>query len=408
MNNLVLGDSLEALIDHRGKTPRKLGADFVESGIPVASAILVKDGRLNLAEARYVDDAIFRRWMNIRTRAGDVLLTSEAPLGRVARVRTDEPLVLGQRLFCLRGRQGVLHSGYLYYALQTEQVQTDLIGRSTGTTVFGIRQSALLKLVIPAPSYPKQQAIAAILGALDDKIAANDRITQSSLELAKAIFKREQGAGSWERVTLADACRSGWLQLGDGYRTKRSEHGEPGLRILRAGDVTGDSIYPAGKDFVSAEFRAAIGPKASQPGDVVLTTKGTVGRVAVVPPGMEQVVYSPQLCYFRVLDPTHLAPGFLAAWFRGDDVQRQAEVRMFKSDMAPYINLKDIQSMTMPLAPPTDQRRIGESQSALERVTQAVLHENSILARTRDELLPLLMSGKVSVHDAERAASEVA
>ena len=121
---------------------------------------------------------------------------------------------------------------------------------------------------------------------------------------------------------------------------------------------------------------------------------------------MEQVVYSPQLCYFRVLDSAHLAPGFLSAWFRSDDLQRQAEARMFKSDMAPYINLADIQSMVMPLASPADQHRIGESQAALERAAQAALHENGILAQTRDELLPLLMSGKVRVRDAERRVED--
>jgi type I restriction enzyme, S subunit len=407
VKNLVLGDSLEALIDHRGKTPRKLGSDFVETGVPVASAILVKDGRLDLREARYVDSEIFRRWMTVPTRYGDVLLTSEAPLGRVARVVSDKPLVLGQRIFGLRGRQGILDSGFLYYALQTEQVQSELVGRSTGTTVFGIRQSALRNISIPAPSYAHQLAIAKVLGALDDKITANDLIVRSSLALARATFSKEQRVGSWERRTLAEACAKGWLQLGDGYRTKRSEHGRPGLRILRAGDVGRDSINPAGSDFVSDEFRGSIGPKASQPGDVVLTTKGSVGRVAVVPLDMEQVVYSPQLCYFRVLDPTRLAPGFLSAWFRSDDLQRQAEARMFKSDMAPYINLADIQSMVMPLASPADQHRIGESQAALERAAQAALHENGILAQTRDELLPLLMSGKLRVRDAERVAGRV-
>ena len=100
-SSLVLGDALEVLMDHRGKTPKKLGSEFVESGVPVVSAILVKDGRLDLAGARFVDEATCQRWMSVPTRKGDVLLTSEAPLGRVARVETDAPLVLGQRLFGL-------------------------------------------------------------------------------------------------------------------------------------------------------------------------------------------------------------------------------------------------------------------------------------------------------------------
>jgi type I restriction enzyme S subunit len=270
-----------------------------------------------------------------------------------------------------------------------------------------LNRNYIASVEVRIPELALQQGIVEVLEALDGKIAANNHVARSSMELARATFLSEQRAGPWKCVSLAEVVMRGWLQLGDGYRTKRSEHGKPGLRILRAGDIGRDSIRPLGGDFVSNDFRASIGAKASQPGDIVMTTKGTVGRVAVVPSGMEQVVYSPQLCYFRVLDPTRLVSGFLSAWFRSNDLQRQAEARMFKSDMAPYINLMDVQSMAIPLAPLADQRRIGEAQSALEHAAHAVLHENSVLAEIRDELLPLLMSGRVRVRDAERMAGEV-
>src|SRR6266700_6126401 len=103
MSEIVLGDALEVIIDHRGKTPKKLGGDFVRMGVPVASALLVRNGCLNLEDARYVSPEMHKRWMPIPTRRHDVILTSEAPLGRVALVDSDQPLVLGQRLFGLRG-----------------------------------------------------------------------------------------------------------------------------------------------------------------------------------------------------------------------------------------------------------------------------------------------------------------
>lgn len=291
---------------------------------------------------------------------------------------------------------------FVYYALMGIDVATLNVGSASPT----LNRNHLHPLPVLWPNtLLEQERIAAVLAALDDKIAANARISRLSLELAQQLFARERRAAVWDLLSLTEICTRGWLQLGDGYRTNRSEHGEPGLRILRAGDVGLDSIDPSGSDFVSDEYRSAIGAKASQPGDVVMTTKGTVGRVAVVPFDMEQVVYSPQLCYFRVLDPTRLAPGFLSAWFRSNDLQRQAEARMYKSDMAPYINLKDIQSMTIPLPPPAEQQRIGEFQSNLERMAHAVQRENRVLARTREELLPLLMSGKIKVREAEQAAS---
>lgn len=70
------------IIDHRGRTPKKLDGDFAETGVPVVSARNVKGGRLNTREGvRFVTPEMYRRWMPVQLEAGDVLLTSEAPLG---------------------------------------------------------------------------------------------------------------------------------------------------------------------------------------------------------------------------------------------------------------------------------------------------------------------------------------
>lgn len=127
MDELILGDSLELLIDNRGKNP-----PFSPLGVPVVSGMSVREGRLDLTAANTASIDTWRQWMPRPTKPHDVVLTSEAPLGRVALVRTDEPIVIGQRVFCMRGRKGTLDSRFLYYALQTDQVQADLASRATG------------------------------------------------------------------------------------------------------------------------------------------------------------------------------------------------------------------------------------------------------------------------------------
>lgn len=80
---------------------------------------------------------------------------------------------------------------------------------------------------------------------------------------------------------------------------------------------------------------------------------------------------------------------------------------MYKSDMAPYINLRDIRSLSVPMPDLAEQQQRGEEQLALLNQFDANGVENESLARTRDELLPLLMSGKIRVKDAEATVSEV-
>ena len=168
------------------------------------------------------------------------------------------------------------------------------------------------------------------------------------------------------RVSIAELVRKGALVVGDGYRTKRSEHGRPGYRILRVADVLESRISTAGADFVSREFTRQIGNKLSQAGDVVLTTKGTVGRVARIPEGIQPLVYSPQVCFFRVHDESVLSPRYLEFWFRSNDFKRQASHRANNTDMAAYINLADIHSLTFELPSIDKQQAIAEVLGALD------------------------------------------
>lgn len=187
-----------------------------------------------------------------------------------------------------------------------------------------------------------------------------------------------------ERLTMAALRAAGALTFGDGYRTKRSEHGQPGFRILRVSDVGDGRVSLNGPDFVSAELCSAIGQKRSQPGDVLLTTKGTVGRVAIMPVTSERVVYSPQLCYFRVLDDAVVQQRYLAFWFRSESFRSQALHRANNTDMAPYINLTDIASLRVELPPIAEQRAIAEVLGALDDKIAANERRLHVLAELDD------------------------
>jgi hypothetical protein len=187
---VLLGDALAVLIDHRGKTPKKLGGDWSTTGHRVVSAINVKGGRVDSNDHHYVSDAIYEQWMKEPLRAGDVLLTSEAPTGEVAFLDVDCDWCLGQRLFGLRGKPGLLDGRYLFYLLRGGDVRAQLMARSTGTTVSGIRQSELVKVELNLPSLDEQRKIARTLGAFDDKIESNRRACRLLWSILKAQYEQ--------------------------------------------------------------------------------------------------------------------------------------------------------------------------------------------------------------------------
>lgn len=163
-------DLLEVLIDYRGKTPRK-----VNSGIPLITAKIVKNGRIDTpTEFLPIED--YENWM-VRgfPKIDDVLLTTEAPLGEVAQV-DDEKIALAQRIVCLRGKKGILDNTFLKYYFLSPKGRLRLKARETGTTVTGIKQSELKEVLIDYPPYEIQLQIAKVLSSIDSKIELNRRI----------------------------------------------------------------------------------------------------------------------------------------------------------------------------------------------------------------------------------------
>lgn len=176
-------DLLDSLIDYRGKTPRK-----VDKGIPLITAKIVKNGRID-TPTEFLDIEDYDNWM-VRgfPKNGDVILTTEAPLGEVAQL-DDNKIALAQRIVCLRGKEGVLDNTFLKYFLLSSLGQARLKARETGTTVTGIKQSELKEVLIDYPPYKYQKQITSILKSLDDKIELNRRINENLEQQAQALFK---------------------------------------------------------------------------------------------------------------------------------------------------------------------------------------------------------------------------
>jgi type I restriction enzyme S subunit len=175
-----LDDVVEDIVDYRGKTPTKLGGDWSDEGIIALSALNVKGGRLvNLEKSKRVDEDLYSRWMKNPLREGDILMTSEAPLGELFFLCKHERYCLSQRLFSIRANREVIAPVVLYLSLESEQTQHELQSRASGATVSGIRQSELRKVPIVVPSPVIQQHAEPILQRLAEQIHTLDAQIQN-------------------------------------------------------------------------------------------------------------------------------------------------------------------------------------------------------------------------------------
>jgi type I restriction enzyme S subunit len=178
-----LEDCMDAIIDYRGKTPKK-----VDNGIPLITAKIIKNGRIQeVNEFIAIDD--YDDWM-VRglPLEGDVVLTTEAPLGEVAQLDARK-VALAQRVITLRGKKGILENDYLLYLLQSSFVQNQLDGRASGSTVTGIKQSELREIILRLPPVSLQKSISHQLKCLDKKIDLNNKINKTLEQMSQTLFK---------------------------------------------------------------------------------------------------------------------------------------------------------------------------------------------------------------------------
>jgi len=171
----VLSD-LVKFIDYRGKTPTK-----TSSGIPLVTAKNIKFGFFSEEPREYVSEEDYERWM---TRGfptkGDILITTEAPLGNICFV-PNHTFALAQRAICLHLTSRV-NPDYLFFYLMSPEFQTKLINLSTGTTAKGIKASKLKQIQIPIPEIKKQIQIAE---QINGKVQKYKRIRMLTSELDK-------------------------------------------------------------------------------------------------------------------------------------------------------------------------------------------------------------------------------
>lgn len=175
---------------------------------------------------------------------------------------------------------------------------------------------------------------------------------------------------TWVPRSTGDLIAEGSLAIGDGYRAKNSELSTFGLPFARAGNIDGGFQFDHVDRFPEQEL-SKVGDKVSRPSDVVLTSKGTVGRLAFVRETTPRFVYAPQLCFWRSLAHDVIDPRWLYYWMCGAEFRRQIAGVKGQTDMADYVSLADQRQMTITLPPTSIQRAIASVLTALDDKIEA-------------------------------------
>ena len=390
---------LDALIDYRGKTPQKS-----VNGIPTLSAKSVKMNFIDYSQCYYISESEYKKFM-VRgfPQKGDILLTTEAPLGVVARLNRDD-VALGQRLITLRGKKGILDNGYLLYYLQSPHGQYKLKSRESGTTVTGIKQAEFRKLVIPLPPFSVQQKIAKILSALDDKIELNNAINRNLEEQAQALFKNwfvdfepfdRKMPDDWENSRIGDLPIYVTDYVSNGSFASLKEN-------VALSQDDGFAYFVRNTDLKVGTFNTFVDEHSYKfleksrlfGGEIIISNVGDVGSVFLCPILDRPMTLGNNIIMLRCENPCHR--NFFYMWFNWFDGQTLIK-NITGGSVLQKFNKTDFKNLKIGM--PTNrvlQKFAKIIDPYFEHISE-IKKENQRLATIRETILPKLMSGELDV-----------
>lgn len=396
--NLQLADLCDLIVDCKNRTPPAVR----EGETPVGHAIgtpHIGNGKIRLSSANLVSQETFDTWTaRAVPQADDVVLSREAPVGRVGRVEPGMSICLGQRTMLMRPNPEVVDPRYLSYLLLGPQVQNELHSRASGSTVPHLRVDQVRHLAVPEiPEISVQRSVAAVLGALDDKIAVNEQISQTSRELGLYMYRAHLNRYDHRQPKLADVT-STIIRGG----TPRYTDPENGMVVVNQKCVRSGRVSLAkARHTVAAKVRE---DRLLRPGDVLVnsTGVGTLGRVGLWNHDIEATVDS-HVTIVR-FDPATVNPilGAYALFLIQPRIEALGEGTTGQTELS----RTKLGNLLIPLPNSDSSSELATSFTSLEQSARARLTENHILEELRDTLLPQLLTGKLRIKDAERAVED--
>jgi len=390
------------------KTPPDAG-----SGYPYIAIPQMKAGRLETAGARLITHEHFLEWTaKAKPKAHDVVLSRRCNPGETAVVPSGLECALGQNLVLLRANGEGVYPPFLRWLVKGpgwwEQVQRYL---NVGAVFDSLRCRDVPKFQLPVPPIDEQRRIAAVLGALDDKIELNRQMNRTLEEMAQAIFKSwfvdfdghddlvdsELGPipRGWRIVRLGELK---WVSGGT-PRKSRMEYWGGTIPWMSAKSLKGlfardseDRVTPLG-----ARNGARLVPQDS----VLFVVRGmslaSEFRCGIA---TREVTFNQDL---KAIIPTgQVHPHLLLLFLRSlhEEMLRLADEA---SHGTKRLQTNVLQGLGLPLPSYAQQGELARPLSSLVERQQNNEEENNTLSQLRDTLLPKLISGEIRVPEAEKA-----
>ena len=187
-----------------------------------------------------------------------------------------------------------------------------------------------------------------------------------------------------------DWQQEGALLVEDGNhgenRPRRDEFSDIGMAFIRAADMANYQVLFESAEKINKIAQRRVRKGIGQGGDILISHKGTIGRVARAPLDCPPFVCSPQTTFWRVIDKEQIDPDFLFSLLRSPKFQSEFAVRAGETDMAGYVSLTSQRALALDLPDIEIQREIGEAIAPIDRKIELNRRMNETLEKMAQAL----------------------
>lgn len=362
-------------------------SDYRDEGLPMVMPKNIIEGKVSVEDIARIGDDDVARLSQHKLEKGDIVYGRRGDIGRRALISEKEHgWLCGTGCLRIKFGDSILDPKFLYYYLGQPKVIAWISNQAVGATLPNLNTAIIRSIPITYPSVSAQRKIAAILAAYDDLIENNTRCIKILEEMAQMIYREwfvHFRFPGHEKVKMVDSPLG---KIPEGWEIRKTKDI---LKRLNAGTVyTEANVSETGCVPVIDQSRDSfLGFHDNEPDHPASSEKPII-------------IFGDHTCKMQVMvEPFSVGPNVVP--FVGENdvpilylyflVRNLVETKEYKRHWTELVNKKVVVAVN------EHSRRFSSYAKPIFEQANSLMRKNQILRRTRDLLLPKLISGELDV-----------
>lgn len=365
-------------------------------GVPIIRVKDLKSGTIDRSDPMHVEPAVSDRHSRTVLQGGELLLSLVGTVGESAVVPASMAgWNVARAIAVIRPDQ--VEARWLQLCFDSAPVAAQLQSMLNTTVQATLNLRDLLRVRIPMPTQDVRGGILDVLGALDDKIAANKSAAVACVDLADAIFAQAlcRVDVQWRSVAQLATTVLG----GTPSRTIPEYWSEGTIAWINSGRANAERITEPSERITTAGLRSSAAKLMPRRATVIAITGATMGQMARL-----EIEAAGNQSLVGVWSDDPALNDWIYFALRG---RRDELVRKGTGAAQQHVNKQDIDGLPLPVVGAEEVQCVGRQLRPLLDSAAASDFESVQLSALRDTLLPQLISGKLRVRDAEKVVGGV-